>query len=171
MIALVENKRGEAFADSAVIAKKFDMRHNKLVLIIENVINDYPDLREISNLPQSLEKYFTEERIYHGQPYTAYMMNRAFFSLVAMRFTTKLAREWQRKFNVAFYQLEHQLQLAKTHQGDAQWLAQRTQTKLLRRAEADVIEQFVDYATEQGSKHATNYYRLITTATYKALGL
>jgi len=131
MTTLVENKRGEVFADSAVIAKKFGMRHNKLVLVIENVFNDYPDLREISNLPQSSEKYFTEERIYHGQTYTAYMMNRAFFSLVAMRFTTKPAREWQRKFNAAFYELEHQLLLAKSHQGDQEWLVQRAQAKLL----------------------------------------
>jgi len=171
MTALVENKRGEAFADSAVIAKKFAMRHNKLVLIIENVLNDYPDLREILNLPQTTEKYFTEERIYHGQTYTAYMMNRAFFSLVAMRFTTKPARDWQRKFNAAFYQLENQLLLIKSHQHDQQWLAQRSQTKLLRKAETEVIEKFVEYATFQGSQNANNYYRLITTATYHALGL
>jgi hypothetical protein len=99
------------------------------------------------------------------------MMNRAFFSLVAMRFTTQPAREWQRKFNAAFYQLENQLLLAKSHQHEAQWVAQRTQTKLLRKAETDVIEQFVEYATLQGSNNANHYYSLITRATYKALGL
>ena len=171
MTALVENKHGEAFADSALIARKFGMKHNKLTTVIESVFHDYPDLRGSSNTPQSVEKYLTEERIYHGQPFTAYMMNRAFFSLVAMRFTTKPAREWQRKFNAAFYQLENQLLLAKNHQQDEQWVSQRTQSKLLRKAETDVIEQFVDYATVQGSHHASNYYSLITTATYRALGL
>lgn len=171
MTALVENKHGEVFADSALIARKFGMKHKKVEFVIENVLNDYPDLRVLSKHPQSAEKYFTEERIYHGQRYTAYMMNRAFFSLVAMRFTTKPAREWQRKFNAAFYQLENQLLLAKTHQHEEQWSLQRTQTKLLRKAETDVIEQFVDYATAQGSGHANNYYGLITTATYRALGL
>ncbi len=164
MTTLVENKLGEAFADSALIARKFGMKHNKLISVVDSVFNDYPDLRGSSDTPQSAEKYFTEERIYHGQAYTAYMMNRAFFSLVAMRFTTKPAREWQRKFNTAFYQLENQLLLAKSHQHDQKWLAQRTQTKLLRRAETEVIEQFVDY-------NAKNYYSLITTATYRALGL
>lgn len=171
MTTLVENKHGEAFADSALIASKFGMKHNKLISVVDSVFNDYPDLRGSSNTPQSAEKYFTEERIYHGQTYTAYMMNRAFFSLVAMRFTTKPAREWQRKFNAAFYQLENQLLLAKSHQHDQQWLAQRTQTKLLRKAETEVIEQFIDYATVQGSQNANNYYSLITTATYRALGL
>ncbi len=164
MTTLVENKHGEAFADSALIARKFGMKHKKVEFVIENVLNDYPDLRVLSKYPQSAEKYFIEERIYHGQTYTAYMMNRAFFSLVAMRFTTKPAREWQRKFNTAFYQLENQLLLAKSHQHDQQWLAQRSQTKLLRKAETEVIEQFVDY-------NAKNYYSLITTATYRALGL
>ncbi|MDP1596902.1 MAG: Rha family transcriptional regulator [Methylotenera sp.] len=171
MIVLVENKYGEAYADSAVVARKFDMKHNKLISVVESVFSDYPDLRGSSNTPQSTEKYFTEERIYHGQRYTAYMMNRAFFSLVAMRFNSQPAREWQRKFNTAFYQLEKQLLLAKNHKHDEQWVLQRTQTKLLRKAETDVIEQFVDYATEQGSRNANNYYSLITTATYKALGL
>ncbi len=171
MTALVEYKLGEAFADSNIIAKKFGMRHNKLVLIIENVLNDYPDLREISNLPKSSEKYFTELRIYRGQSYMAYMMNRAFFSLVAMRLTTKLARVWQRKFNAAFYELENQLFLAKSHRQDDQWLQQRIQTKYLRKAETDVIKEFVSYATLQGSGHANNYYQLLTQATYRALGL
>ena len=171
MTALVENKLGEAFADSALIARKFGMKHNKLTNVIESVFHDYPDLRGSSNTPQSVEKYLTEGRIYHGQPYTAYMMNRAFFSLVAMRFTTKPAREWQSKFNAAFYQLENQLLLAKRHQQDEQWVSQRNQSKLLRKAETDVIEQFVDYATVQGSHHASNYYILITTATYRALVL
>jgi phage regulator Rha-like protein len=171
MTVLVENKRGEVFADSAVIARKFGMKHNKLISVVENVFIDYPDLRGSSNTPKNIENFFTEERYYRGQKYTAYMMNRAFFSLVAMRFTTKPAREWQRKFNAAFYQLENQLLLAKNHQHDEQWSLQRTQTKLLRKAEIDVIEQFVNYATVQGSSHASNYYSLITTATYRALGL
>ena len=170
MANLVEKKRGEVFADSALIARKFGMKHNKLISVIDSVFNDYPDLRGSSNTPQSAEKFFTEERVYHGQLYTAYMMNRAFFSLVAMRFTTKPAREWQRKFNTAFYQLENQLLFAKGHQHDQEWLAQRAQTKLLRKAESAVIEQFVDYATFQGSQNANNYYRLITKATYRALG-
>ena len=171
MTALIENKHGEAFADSALIARKFGMKHNKLISVVENVFSDYPDLRGSSNTPKSIESYFTEERNYRGQTYTAYMMNRAFFSLVAMRFTTKPAREWQRKFNAAFYQLENQLLLIKSHQHDQQWLAQRSQTKLLRKAETEVIEQFVEYATFQGSQNANNYYRLITTATYHSLGL
>ena len=171
MNALVENKHGEVFADSTLISRKFGMKHNKFISIIENVFIDYPDLRGSSNTPQNIEKYFTEKRIYHGQPYIAYMMNRPFFSLVAMRFTTKQAREWQRKFNDAFYQLEYQLLLAKSHQGDKQWVALRNQTKLLRKAETCSIEQFVDYSKEQGSLNANNYYILITKATYRALGL
>lgn len=171
MTTLVEKKYGEAFADSALIARKFGMKHNKLISVVENVFSDYPDLRGSSNTPKSIESYFTEERNYRGQSYTAYMMNRAFFSLVAMRFTTRPAREWQRKFNAAFYQLENQLLLTKSHQHDQQWLVQRSQTKLLRKAETEVIEQFVDYATVQGSRNSNNYYSLITTLTYRALGL
>jgi len=171
MMTIVEVKSNEAFADSSLVARKFGMKHNKLVAVIESTLDDYPDLRGSSNTPKTSENYFTEERIYRGQPYTAYMMNRAFFSLVAMRFTTKQAREWQRKFNNAFYELENQLMLAEGNKQDPQWLEQRMQTKTLRKAETDVIKQFVDYATARGSTKAGYYYSLITKATYRALGL
>jgi phage regulator Rha-like protein len=171
MMTIVEVKSNEAFADSALVARKFGMKHAKIVSVIESTLSDYPDLRVLSNHPKANEKHFTEARIYRGQPYTAYMMNRAFFSLVAMRFTTKQAREWQRKFNNAFYELENQLMLAEGNKQDPQWLEQRTQAKTLRKAETDVIKQFVDYATVRGSKNAKYYYKSITKATYRALGL
>jgi Rha family phage regulatory protein len=171
MNELVEVKKHEAFVDSALVARKFGMKHQEIVRMIERVLDDFPDLREISNLPKTNEKYFTEERAYRGQPYTAYMMNRSFFSLVAMRFTSKQARQWQRKFNTAFYELENQLMLATNNLQDQQWLEQRSQAKALRKAETDVIKEFVDYATMRGSTQANYYYNLITKATYRALGL
>lgn len=171
MTTLVKNKRVEVFADSALVARKFGLKHNKLISLVESVFHDYPDLRGRSKTPQISEKYFQEERIFHGQSYTAYMINRAFFSLVAMRFTTKPAREWQRKFNTAFYQLENQLLLSKSNQHDVQWIAQRIQTRLLRKDETKVIEEFVEYAKDQGSQNGNNYYSLITNSTYRALGL
>lgn len=41
MTALVENKRGEVFVDSALIPRKFGMKHNKLISVVESVFIDY----------------------------------------------------------------------------------------------------------------------------------
>ena len=53
---------------------------------------------------------------------------------------------------------------------DDKWLVGRTQSKAIRIDTTDVIKDFVDYATSQGSKSAKFYYKHVTNATYKALG-
>lgn len=82
------------------------------------------------------------------------LCNRQFFSLVAMRFTSKKAREWQRKFNDAFYEMESALRKVKTNRSDIEWTSQRLIGKTARQEETDAIKLFVEYATEQGSKSA-----------------
>jgi len=170
MKLLVELNQNEAFTDSSLVARKFGMRHAKIVEIIKNVLSDYPDLRVLSKDTKTSEKYYTEQRVYRGQDYTAYMMNHQFFSLVAMRFTSKKARQWQRKFNHAFYRLERQVLLAESNKNDPQWITQRNQTKTIRRDITDAIKEFSIYATAQGSRNADRYYPLITNAIYRALG-
>ena len=53
----------------------------------------------------------------------------------------------------------------------AEWKQARLESKLSRKAETDVIEKFVKYATAQGSSNAKHYYSNITKGTYKALYL
>jgi phage regulator Rha-like protein len=52
MSELVEVKKREIWADSGLVARKFGMQHKNLVRVIENVLNDYPDLRVITNDPK-----------------------------------------------------------------------------------------------------------------------
>ncbi len=98
-------------------------------------------------------------------------MNREFFSLLAMRFKGKEAFEWQVKFNHAFYEMERHILQTELNKQDVDFLNIRHVGKIERKVETDVIKQFVEYATEQGSKNAKFYYKHITNATYKALGL
>lgn len=52
------------------------------------------------------------------------------------------------------------------------YLSERGRYKpLSQKEETDVIQQFVDYATRQGSENAKFYYKHITNTTYKALGI
>ena len=52
-----------------------------------------------------------------------------------------------------------------------EWVRARIQSKETRLQCTDVIKDFVEYATAQGSKSAKFYYKHITNATYSALGL
>lgn len=150
-----------------MVAKKFGKRHAEVVRVIENLINDIAKLRVISNHPKTSKQISK----YRGNTFTYYEMDREFFSLLAMRFKGKKAFEWQVRFNKAFYEMEKRLILLQSNQQSEMWLAQRKQAKLIRREETDVIKQFVEYATNQGSTKAQFYYKHITVAVYKCLGL
>ena len=87
--------------------------------------------------------------------------------MVAMRFKTDEAYEWQLKFSSAFQAMEEAL----LNNKNLEWKKQREQGKLNRKAETDVIKDVVEYAKKQGSKKAEFYYKHFTSATYKALKL
>lgn len=164
---LVEVKRSEVFCDSHLIAKKFGLKNAYVADRIKKVMADIGTLRVNGVNP----KCMTENRIYRGNEYTAYLMNRDFFSFLVMRFKGKKAIKWQLEFIAAFNAMEQRILTADKNATDPKWLKQRDQGKLVRLKETDVIKDFVEYATGQGSKSAKFYYKHITNATYKALGL
>ena len=157
----------DVFCDSKMIANKFGMRHAKVVEIIRKLSFD---LTRLSVLSKDAKCFETESE-YRGQRFKIYTMDRKFFSLLCMRFKGDKALEWQIRFNDAFYLMEERLSKQIENKNDKEWLSTRTQGKQIRKNETDVIKEFVQYATSQGSKYAKFYYKHITNATYKALGL
>ncbi|MCP4337787.1 MAG: Rha family transcriptional regulator [Desulfobulbaceae bacterium] len=168
---IVEIKKGEIVCDSSVVAKKFGVKHTDVTKAISRLFEDYPDLRGEKFPPNAIEKCWKEDRHYRGSDYTAYIMNREFFSLLANRFTNKKARQWQRSFNAAFYEMEAAILSESRNSSDSNWIRCREQSKQIRLSQTDVIKDFVEYATNQGSKNAKFYYKHITNATYAALQL
>jgi Rha family phage regulatory protein len=164
---LVEVKKNGVFCDSQMVSKKFGIKHAYVCDNIRKLIADLSGLRVGSVHPKIQE----EERIYRGNTYIAYLMNRHFFSLLSMRFKGKKAFEWQVKFNDAFYEMERHILQSNLNKSDNGFLKIREQGKIARKEETGVIKEFVDYATRQGSMSAKFYYKHITNATYKALGL
>jgi Rha family phage regulatory protein len=167
MVDLVVLNKGESFCDSRLVAEKFGKKHLEVVRVIKGLEKDFDNLRATSNRPKIIERVGE----YRGQTFTYYEMDRKFFSLLAMRFKGKKAFEWQNKFNDAFYEMEKILIQTASNQQNEMWLAQREQAKLVRKQETDVIKEFVEYATNQGSTQAKYYYKHITTACYKCLDL
>jgi len=164
---LVEVKKNEIYCDSHLVAKKFGLKNNYVAERIEKVIADIGDLREDGVTP----KVMKEEREYRGNKYTAYLMNRDFFVFLVMRFKGQKAMVWQLKFIAAFNAMEQRILTADINATNPRWLGQRKLGKVARLEETNVIKEFVEYATEQGSTKAHYYYKHITNATYKALGM
>ncbi len=163
---LVEFSKDGVYCDSGIVAKKFGFKNAYVVDRIKKVIEDIGNLRVNGVDP----KCYSEEREYRGNKYTAYLMNRDFFSFLVMRFKGKNAIEWQLRFIAAFNAMENQILTHDRNADNPKWLTQRGAGKIARREETDVIKEFVEYATCQGSKSAKMYYKHFTNVTYKALG-
>lgn len=164
---IVEVRGSSVVCDSAVVAKRFGFKHNHVIKVIDKLILDINSIKGNPECPL----IYKEERHYRGTDYEAYIMSREFFSLLCMRFKGEKALEWQMKFNSAFYEMESALLKQSENKKDPQWLKVRSQSKALRLQQTDVIKDFVEYATNQGSKSAKFYYKHITNATYRALHL
>lgn len=161
---IIEVKNNQVFCDSSLVARKFGIKHNDVTKAIKRLLDR---LRE-ANVTPKIEEY---EKEYRGQVYTAYLMDRDFFMMLAMRFENKKAIEWQSKFINAFNEMEQTILKAELNKSDSDFIQVRSKSKVARIEETDVIKDFVDYATGQGSKSAKFYYKHITNATYKALEL
>ena len=99
---LVQVKGDKVFCDSSLVAKKFKMKHNDVVKVINRLAIRLRGANVTPNI-SAIEKE------YRGQKFTAYLMDREFFTLLGMRFETPSAIEWQIKFNNAFYAMENSL--------------------------------------------------------------
>lgn len=162
MKELVYLKNDKAVCDSLQVAEKFRKEHKNVLRAIDN-------LREtLLNFEQPSKMFVVSKRkLDDGQYHRMYLMNRDGFSLLVMGFTGKNALEWKLQYIRAFNQMEKLIQEKNTA---AYQIADQAE-KATRKAETDVIKEFVEYARAQGSTHADHYYSNYTRLAYKAAGI
>jgi Rha family phage regulatory protein len=145
---------------SRTVAEVFGKHHHRVLHAIRQL--EIPE--EINrNYFRSIE--FTDSR---SRAQDEIIMTRDGFSLLCMGFTGAKAMQWKLKFLAAFNAMEEKL----VKESDKlEWNAARLQIKAVRKSFTNAVQDFVAYATEQGSKSATMYYANITKMEYKALDL
>ncbi len=160
--------KGSVLCDSRVVADKLAKgKHHRVKDVIEKLIKRNEKIKGKRGLP--LNKYLPEwiekRSSYRNQPFTYYEMNKTAFTLVAMRFQTDEAYEWQLKFASTFQAMETAL----LNQSDSNWKQVRSDSKIARLEFTGCIKQFVEYAKSQGSNSAERYYGNLTKMEYAAL--
>lgn len=166
MELIVKRKNG-LFCTSHMVAEKFEVEHNKVVQMIDNFLDKYSKIRvELSSTLDLMSppEFIKVKITYKSQTFDGYEMNKTAFEHIATKFKTKRAFEWQLKFIDAFSRMEA------AFNSEAYLEARRT-GKLIRREETDTVQEFIKYATAQGSENARNYYSNISTMENKALFL
>ena len=158
---LVYLKNDAAVCDSLQVAEKFGKRHADVIRAIENLIKNDPT--------QNCVRCFKKSRYKDakGEQRPMYFINRDGFTFLIMGFTGKDADIWKWKYIKAFNQMEKLIREKST----AAYRLSDQEERTTRRAETDVIKEFVEYARAQGSTHADHYYTNYTRLAYKAAGI
>lgn len=94
-----------------------------------------------------------------------YRITRSGFSFLVMGFTGKNAAGWKEKYINAFDMMEKAL----LQKENLQWQQTRSEGKVIRYETTDSLKEFINFAKQQGSKHADKYFVLFTKLVYGSL--
>ena len=164
MVNLVSVIKGVPMTSSDLISKEFGIQHNEVLKKVSSFTGEINPVR-------FAEMYREGSRIVRGREFKTYSVTRDGYMFLVMNISTKKAHAKKLLFIDAFNDMESALLSADSNKKDIGWNEARSQSKLIRREQTDVISDFVAYATKQGSKSAKFYFKHITSATYSSLQL
>ena len=163
---IVTVNKKEVFTNTKVISDMLEVNHSDLLRTIEKIVERHENNKQVSVLkfPQKyIESTFKNKM---GRTYKMYELNEQAYMKVAMHLKGyEKAEMVQDSIIEAFSMMKQSL----LNQSNQTWLSSRKESKQVRKAEMDVLKEFVEYATKQGSTSANRYYCNVTKMTNKAL--
>lgn len=157
---LVKMRGKDAVCDSLEVAEHFGKRHDNVVQTIDNLLKN----KEIKVLKLFFPYTYKDSK---GRTYRNYLMNRKGFTILVMGFNGEEAIHWKLMYSDAFDRMEQLLAQKQTEV----YKDTRAYQKAVRKQETDTVKRLVDYAVEQGSKHAEYYYSSLSTLADKTAGI
>lgn len=162
---LVTIKCGEPFTNSLLVAEKFHKDHKHILDKIRFLAAEISATKLDENYnPKFIESSYKDNR---GKTYPLYYLNQDAFVEVVGNLNGKEARQWKREYHAAFNKLAKMI----VNRQNAEWIDARHDVKSYQKFLNDMLKDLVDYAVQQGCKHADklyiNYNRLIN----KTLGI
>jgi phage regulator Rha-like protein len=167
-LVIVDHQRNDLLVDSRLIAEQPGTpRHISLIELIEDHRSDFEEFGQLR-----FETEVGERKQGGGNPVRYALLNeyQAVLLFTYMR-NTATVRAFKVRLVKELERLRKRLNRAERERASLEWQQARDSGKLVRKAETDVVREFVEYATEQGSRNARMYYQNLTKATYKALFL
>ena len=152
---LVVLKNKQATTTSLIVSEYFNKNHQHVTRDIRKLEKEI----DVSNFGQMFSKLKYKDK--YSREQEMYVMNRDGFMLLVMGFTGKKALQIKLQFIEAFNLMEEYIkknELEKLNKANHEWLLSRSDGKLTRRAETDVIAIKIGYARSQGSKSPEKYY-------------
>lgn len=136
------------FTDSASLAAGLNIEHRSLVSLLKthSEIKSFSDIKKIKRRvwKKEIDVYLLSEL--QASLLIALMKN----SPEVINFKIKLVEE--------FYRMRQIISTKASNEKNLEWLSIRSETKAMRRECTDIIQKFISYAKDQGSKSAEKYY-------------
>lgn len=159
---LVHQIKNDFFTNTLIVAENLEVPHTNLLRTVRELIS------KVKNDPSGARVVFIESSFTNkqGRSYQMYEMNEDAYMLLAMQLSN-----YEKAFSVqvAIIKAFRSMAIALINQQNVSWIEARQTGKIARVAETDIIKEFVEYATNQGSQSAKLYYMNITKMTNKAL--
>jgi len=164
MTKLVEIVNNEPLTTSLIIARELTRTHKSICNLIKQYRKDFDELGKIGEFQMSQR---------NGINSTYYYLNEQHLTFLIMMLRVKQNENdkvlnFKKLITKEFFNMRKWILEQQTQKANQEYLEVRKQSKIGRRQETDVIKEFVDYATNQGSKSAFRYYSNISTMENKA---
>lgn len=158
MNSLVSLKNNEPITTSKIIADGVGNKHKNVMELIQRHEERIKKLRGI--LPFETEKTNSGKR---GRPSQFYILNEIQTTfLISLMDNSEKVLNFKEALVIEFYRMRSYIQQQRIEKESEEYKRIRSQSKIGRLQETDVIKIFVEYATKQGSKSTNMYYMHIS---------
>jgi len=151
MTNLIIFRGGKMFTTTLAISEGINNDHNSVVLLLKK----YSYLEDFSGI--EFHKYKKEKGAGRAAE-VAYLSELQATILITLMKNSPEVIDFKVKLAKAFFKQRKILQQIMIQKENEEWLIKRSETKVMRRECTDVIQEFIEYAKEQGSKSAEKYY-------------
>jgi len=159
----IHNHRGQLVADSRDVAAMIERPHWTLVRSIRTY-SQYLNDNKIVVVDFFIPSTYKDEK---GEQRPCYLLTEKGCDFVANKTTGEKGAVFTAQYVNAFHAMRDFL----LEKQSPIWQDARTLGKQVRREETDAIKTLVDYATAQGSKHASHYYRSLSALADRTAGI
>jgi len=147
-LIVIRNK--DVLTTSLILSEKIGLEHRAVLQLIRK----YKDRKIFQTSAFEVQKLASKGR---STEYYFLTEEQALFLLTLMNNSEKIL-DFKEALISAFVHYRKIALQALSQKSNAEWLAKRQETKVIRKECTDTIQKFIAYAKEQGSKSAEKYY-------------
>jgi len=147
--------------DTLVIAKGLSRQHKNTISLVRDYESSFKKLGKIA---------FETRKSKRGKPTTVAILNEGqVYFLFTLFSNSETVVNFKVRLVQDFIRMKTVLSNLQIERNKEEWIETRSQGKLTRKETTATIQEFVKYATIQGSQNAVRYYSNITKMENKAL--